>query len=135
MVLSVAELPDDIDALKAMIQVMAREHAEIARGSAAQLDAAKAEIARLKAVEAAANERIANLTTIMNVLQRAQHGTRSERLRLAADDEQVAFAFEEVETGLAAIQSELDRAAGNLLAGLDWKKIRPARIKRPLLTG
>ncbi|MFC3726212.1 IS66 family transposase [Neoaquamicrobium sediminum] len=121
MVLSVAELPDDIDALKAMIQVMAREHAEIARGSAAQLDAAKAEIARLKAVEAAANERIANLTTIMNVLQRAQHGTRSERLRLAADDEQVAFAFEEVETGLAAIQSELDRAAGN----------KPKRAPRP----
>lgn len=121
MVLSVAELPDDIDALKAMIQVMARENAEIARGSAAQLDAAKAEIARLKAVEAAANERIANLTTIMNVLQRAQHGTRSERLRLAADDEQVAFAFGEVETGLAAIQSELDRAAGN----------KPKRAPRP----
>lgn len=121
MVLSVAELPDDIDALKAMIQVMAREHAEIARGSAAQLDAAKAEIARLKAVEAVANERIANLTTIMNVLQRAQHGARSERLRLAADDEQVAFAFEEVETGLAAIQSELDRAAGN----------KPKRAPRP----
>jgi hypothetical protein len=43
------------------------------------LDAAMAEVARLKAVEAAANERIANLTTIMNVLQRTQHGTRSER--------------------------------------------------------
>ena len=86
MVLPVAELPDDIDALKAMIQAMAREHAEIARGNAARLDAAMAEVARLKAVEAAANERIANLTTIMNVLQRTQHGTRSERLRLAVDD-------------------------------------------------
>ena len=121
MVLPVAELPDDVDALKAMIQAMAREHAEIARGNAARLDAAMAEVARLKAVEAAANERIANLTTIMNVLQRTQHGTRSERLRLAVDDEQVSFAFEEVETGLAAIQSELDRASGD----------KPKRAPRP----
>jgi len=121
MVLPVAELPDDVDALKAMIQTMAREHAEIARGNAARLDAAMAEVARLKAVEAAANERIANLMTIMNVLQRTQHGTRSERLRLAVDDEQVSFAFEEIETGLAAIQSELDRASGD----------KPKRAPRP----
>ena len=101
------DLPDDVDALKAMVLAMAREQAE----KEARLKAAEAEIARLEAVEKSANERIANLTSIMKVLQRTQHGRRSERLRLGVSDEQVSFAFEEVETGLSAIQSELDDAA------------------------
>ncbi|MQX94651.1 IS66 family transposase [Sinorhizobium meliloti] len=82
---------------------------------------AEAEIARLEAVEKSANERIANLTLIMKVLQRTQNGKRSERLRLGVNDEQVSFAFEEVETGLSAIRSELDRAA----------KDKPKRAPRP----
>jgi len=111
------DLPDDVDALKAMVLAMAREQAE----KEARLKAAEAEIARLEAVEKSANERIANLTSIMKVLQRAQHGRRSERLRLGVSDEQVSFAFEEVETGLSAIQSELDDAARD----------KPKRASRP----
>lgn len=117
MVLPVSDLPDDVDALKAMILAMAREQA----ANETRLAAAAAEVERLKAVEKSANERIANLTAILKVLQRTQHGKRSERLRLAVNDEQVAFAFEEVETGLSAIQSELDRAAGD----------KPKRAPRP----
>ncbi|MGT2441222.1 IS66 family transposase (plasmid) [Ensifer adhaerens] len=117
MVLPVSDLPDDVDALKAMILAMAEERA----ANEARLAAAAAEVERLKAVEKSANERIANLTAILKVLQRTQHGKRSERLRLAVNDEQVAFAFEEVETGLSAIQSELDRAAGD----------KPKRAPRP----
>ncbi len=117
MVLPVSDLPDDVDALKAMISAMAEERA----ANEARLVAAQAEITRLEAVEKSANERIANLTSILKVLQRTQHGTRSERLRLAVNDEQVSFAFEEVETGLSAIQSELDRASGD----------RPKRAPRP----
>lgn len=109
MVLPTSDLPDDIDTLKAMILAMAREQA----ANETRLAAAAAEVARLKAVEKSANERIANLTSILKVLQRTQYGKRSERLRLAVNDEQVSFAFEEVETGLSAIQSELDRAAGD----------------------
>lgn len=75
----------------------------------------------MEAVEKSANERIANLTLIMKVLQRTQNGKRSERLRLEVNDEQVSFAFEEVETGLSAIRSELDRAA----------KDKPKRAPRP----
>ncbi|HHV66778.1 MAG TPA: IS66 family transposase [Ochrobactrum intermedium] len=111
------DLPDDVDALKAMVLAMAREQAE----KEARLKAAEAEIARLEAVEKSANERIANLTSIMKVLQRAQHGRRSERLHLGVSDEQVSFAFEEVETGLSAIQSELDDAARG----------KPKRASRP----
>ncbi|WP_434729599.1 IS66 family transposase [Rhizobium binae] len=115
--LPVSDLPDDVDALKAMILAMAREQA----ANETRLAAAAAEVERLKAVEVSANERIANLTAILKVLQRTQHGKRSERLRLAVNDEQVSFAFEEVETGLAAIQSELDRATGD----------KPKRAPRP----
>jgi transposase len=111
------DLPDDVDALKAMVLAMAREQA----AKEARLKAAEAEIARLEVVEKSANERIANLTSILKVLQRTQHGTRSERLRLGVNDEQVSFAFEEVETGLSAIQSELDHAA----------KDKPKRAARP----
>ena len=111
------DLPDDVDALKAMVLAMAREQA----AKEVRLKAAEAEIARLEAVEKSANERIANLTSIMKVLQRTQHGPRSERLRLDVSDEQVSFAFEEVETGLAAIRSELDDAARG----------KPKRAPRP----
>jgi transposase len=111
------DLPDDVDALKAMVLAMAREQA----AKEVRLKAAEAEITRLEAVEKSANERIANLTSILKVLQRTQHGTRSERLRLGVNDEQVSFAFEEVETGLSAIQSELDHAA----------KDKPKRAPRP----
>lgn len=117
MVLPAPDLPDDVAALKAMVLAMAREQA----ANEARLAAAAAEIARLQAVEKSANERIANLTSILKVLQRAQHGKRSERLRLAVNDEQVSFAFEDAETGLSAIQSELDRAA----------KDNPKRAPRP----
>jgi transposase len=111
------DLPDDVDALKAMVLAMAREQAE----KEARLKAAEAEIARLEAVEKSANERIAHLTSIRKGLQRAQHGRRSERLHLGVSDEQVSFAFEEVETGLSAIQSELDDAARG----------KPKRASRP----
>jgi hypothetical protein len=54
------DLPDDVDALKAMVLAMAREQA----AKEARLKAAEAEIVRLEAVEKNANERIANLTSI-----------------------------------------------------------------------
>jgi transposase len=110
MVLPGPGLPDDVDALKAMIIALNAEKA-----------ATDAEIARMKAVQQKADERITTLTAILKVLQRAQNGTRSERLRLAINDEQIDFAFEEVETGLAAIDSELGQAG----------KERPKREARP----
>ncbi|RWA95058.1 IS66 family transposase [Mesorhizobium sp.] len=117
MVLPAPDLPDDVNTLKAMILAMASERA----ANEAQLAAATAEVARLTAVERSANERIANLTSIVKVLERAQYGKRSERLRLSINDEQASFAFEEVETGLSAIQSELDHAV----------KDKPKRAPRP----
>jgi transposase len=98
MILPGPDLPDDVDALKAMIIALNTEKA-----------ATDAEIARMKVAQQKADERITNLTAILKVLQRAQKGTRSERLRLAINDDQIDFAFEEAETDLAAIDRELGK--------------------------
>lgn len=95
-----ADLPDDVNALKAMILAMAQKSA-----------AADAEIADLKGRNATADERIERLTSIIRMLERARYGKRSEKLRLdPLNEEQQAFVFDEIETGLAAIRAELDKS-------------------------
>ncbi len=64
----------------------------------------------LKALNASAEERIAPLTSILKTLERARFGRRSEKLGATSlDDEQAAFVFDEIQTGLGAIQAELDK--------------------------
>jgi len=100
------QLPDTVDALKAMVLAMAKK--------ASRVDGLDADVAVLKATNAAANDRIARLTSIIAMFQRAQHGKRSERLRIdPLDDEQYAFVFDEIETGLAEIQAGLDKVRGS----------------------
>ncbi|HEY0144740.1 MAG TPA: transposase, partial [Methylovirgula sp.] len=90
----VFDLPDNVDALKAMVLAMAEK-----------TDALKGEVAELQALNASAEERIARLTSILKTLERARFGRRSEKLGSnALDDEQSAFVFDEVQTGLGAIQ-------------------------------
>jgi transposase len=98
----VFDLPDNVDALKAMVLAMAEK--------AARAEVLESELADLKALNARAEERIARLTLILKTLERARFGRRSEKLGSnALDDEQAAFAFDEVQTGLGAIQAELDK--------------------------
>src|SRR5690606_5058344 len=99
------KLPDDVDALKAMILGMAEK--------ATRAAALEAEVAALKATNATANERIARLTSILRMFERARYGRRSEKLRVdPLDEEQFAFVFDEIETGLAEIEASLERARG-----------------------
>ena len=95
-------LPDDIDALKAMLVAMASEKAEL-QSEATTL---KTEIVRLAAVNERAEERIANLHAIIKQLERARFGRSSEKL----DADQQAFAFDEIQTGLGMIEAELEAA-------------------------
>ncbi len=81
-----ADLPDDPETLKAMLL------------------AARGEIAQLKAVNADAEARMERLTVLLKSLERARYGRRAETL----DPEQHAFAFEEIETGVAAIEASLE---------------------------
>ena len=96
-----ADLPNDVDALKAMIFALSQETKE-----------AQAEIAELKAINATVHERNARLTSIIKMLERSRYGTRSEKLKPGGlDDEQRAFVFDEIETGLAEIAAPLEKKA------------------------
>ncbi len=108
------KLPDDVEALKAMVLAMAER--------AARADALQNEVADLKARNADADERIERLTQILKAFDRARFGRRSEKLGSpTTDDEQQAFVFEEIETGIAAIRAQVnkgrERPEGNVRRG------------------
>jgi transposase len=111
MTLTTADLPDDIEALKALVLASAGERAAIA-----------AQVAALKAINTTSDARIAELTAIVKMFERMVYGPRSERLRGAGlNDEQIAFVFDEIKTGLAALEAERERA----------RQEKPARAPRP----
>jgi hypothetical protein len=92
-------LPDDVDALKAMVRPMAEKTALLEERNA-----------HLEQVSQGAEERIARLMAIVKMLERARFGTRSERLgkdRLTED--QYALVLDEIETGVAALEAERDK--------------------------
>ncbi|MEY9783990.1 hypothetical protein ABIA23_005457 [Sinorhizobium fredii] len=125
-------LPDDVEALKAMVLAMAEK--------AARADALESEVADLKARNADADERIERLTQILKAFDRARFGRRSEKLGSpSTDDEQQAFVFEEIETGIAAIRAQVSkggerpdgnvrrgrvRASHSILSGSKWSSSR-----------
>jgi transposase len=121
---SASALPDDTGTLKAMLAAMASEKAEL-QAEAVELEA---EVIHLAAVNARAEERIANLHAIIKQLERARFGRSSEKL----DADQQAFAFEEVETGLGAIQAELEaeKPAGERRRSARPRKAFPAHLER-----
>lgn len=95
MTTAAVELPDDIETLKAMVLAARSERAALA-----------AEAAALRAAKADADARIERLHALLKALERARYGRRSEAL----DPDQHAFAFEEVETGIGAVEATLDAA-------------------------
>lgn len=113
------KLPDDIDALKAMVTAMAEQQAQVEARNA-DLEARNKQ---LEAVNRQAEERIARLTATIKVLERARFGRRSERLRAEPlSEEQYALVFDEIETGVAAIKAELEKTPG---------PSKPKRAPRP----
>ena len=105
---TVAELPDDVDTLKAMVLATVEQRAAME----AENNRIASEIAALKLINTTSDTRIAELTAIVKTFERMLYGTRSERLRgERLDDEQIDFVFDEIETGVAAIDAELETAA------------------------
>ena len=101
MLMVLADLPDDVDALKAMIFALRQQNA-----------ATEVEIAELKVINATFDERNARLASIIKMLERSRYGARSEKLkRDGLDDEQRAFVFDEIETGLAEMAAPLEKKA------------------------
>ena len=116
---TVAELPDDVDTLKAMVLATVEQRAAME----AENRRIASEIAALKLINTTSDTRIAELTAIVKTFERMLYGTRSERLRgERLDDEQIDFVFDEIETGLAAIDAELETTAA---------KDKPTRAPRP----
>ena len=110
------KLPDDVEQLKALaLAATARAERFEADASANKTEAEilqsetlslKAKVADLMQTTAAAKAEIARLTSILKTLLRGRFGKRSEKL--GADEvEQQSFVFEEVETGLAAVETRL----------------------------
>ena len=105
---TVAELPDDVETLKAMVLATVGQRAAME----AENRRIASEITALKLINTTSDARIAELTAIVKTFERMLYGTRSERLRGdRLDDEQIDFVFEEIETGVAAIDAELETAA------------------------
>jgi transposase len=95
-------LPDDVDTLKAMVRAMAEKTALLEQRNA-----------HLEQVNQGAEERIARLMAIVKMLERARYGARSERLgKDRLSDDQYALALDEIETGVAALEAERDKALG-----------------------
>lgn len=128
---SASALPDDVDTLKAMLVSLTSQKSGL-EADAADLEAEKAmlkaEVGRLARISERAEARIAALHAIIKQLERARFGRRSEKL----DADQQAFAFEEVETGLGAIEAELDtaRPANDRRRSGRSRKAFPAHLER-----
>ncbi len=110
------ELPDDVDQLKVLaLAAFARADGSEAEARANKTDAEAfrsqtlsltAKVEDLTQINAAAKAEIDRLTSIIKTLRRDRFGKRSEKLGVD-EAEQQSFVFEEVETGLAAIDAKL----------------------------
>jgi transposase len=98
-----AELPEDVETLRAMV-----------------LDN-RVEIAALRLAKAEADSRTERLQALLKALNRARYGRRSETL----EADQHAFVFEDIQTGLEAVEAQLDEAQKP-------RRPRPARPRKPL---
>ncbi len=82
---------------------------------------AEAKVTALETLNAAADARIARLMSMLKSLERARYGRRSEKLGSDAL-EQHSFVFEEIETGIAALEADHRKTSGTT---------RPPRPSRP----
>ena len=101
-------LPADVATLQAMVLAMQGENRNLA---------AKAD--QLRVANDDAEARIARLYAILKMLERARYGRRSEIL----DDDQQRFVFDEIQTGLAAIEAKLEA---------DPERVRTSHARRAL---
>ena len=107
-------LPDDVEALQALVIAMAERAALLQERNA-----------HLEQSNRNAEERIARLMGIIKMLERSRFGRRSEKLGAGVSgDEQYALILEEITTGVAALETERDAVAGSLVAR------RPARPRK-----
>jgi transposase len=133
------KLPDDVDQLKALaLAATARAERFEADASANKTEAEtlqsetlslKTKVADLMQTTAVAKAEIARLTSILKTLLRGRFGKHSEKLG-ADESEQQSFVFEEVETGLAAVETRLAAKANARPRASQGKPRFPAHLER-----
>jgi transposase len=122
MALSIDELPNDVESLKALLPA---KHAE-AEAAHARTEAAEAKAATLTAEVDRLAARAERLDHIVSVLRRAQFGRRSERI----GDEQIELALEDVETQHGVEDAAAEKAC-NIVKEEGTKARRPNRGHLP----
>jgi transposase len=110
-----ADLPDDVETLQAMVLAM-RGESRVWEAQAVALRAANEE----------AEARIARLMATLKALERARFGRRSETL----DEDQQQFVFDEIQTGLGAIEARLEAANPDRDRAPRARKAFPAHLER-----
>ena len=105
--LATAELPDDVEVLRAMVRAQAKDTARL-----------QAEVARLETL-------VSRWEHLAGQLRRMHMGRRSEKL----DPEQFTLALEDLETPLAEVEAEQEKADPDLKA----ERTRERRKSRPSL--
>src|SRR5580698_1293108 len=127
------ELPDNVDELKRLTLANAARadqseaDAEVARSQVLKL---KAEVNDLAQANATAKAEIARLMSILKTLRRGRFGKSSEKLG-SDEDEQQSFVFEELETGLEAIEARLAAKSGARARNATSSKPRfPSHLER-----
>jgi len=133
------KFPDDVEQLKALaLAATARADRFEADASANKTEAEtlqsetlslKAQVADLMQTTAAAKAEIARLRSILKTLLRGRFGKRSEKLS-ADETEQQSFVFEEVETGIAAVETRLAAKANAKPRASQDKSRFPAHLER-----
>lgn len=126
-----ADLPDDVETLRAMI-LAERTRAAAADAEIQQIEAERAQLAAVETERAQLLAEVARLEAqneryelIIAKLRRLQFGKRSEQL----DKDQLQLAFEDLIQGLAEIEQEEEKADPELKA----HRTRDRRDRRPSL--
>ncbi|MCB1512799.1 MAG: transposase, partial [Hyphomicrobiaceae bacterium] len=88
--------------------------------------ALEAEVAALKMAGVGAQARIDRLQLLLKTIQRATYGRSSEKL----DESQYAFTFEEVQTGLGAVDAQLEKLRTTPERKSGGRRPLPAHLER-----
>jgi len=107
-------LPDGVEALKAFALAMAKKAGSLeAEVASLKVENAlvEARLQDLVQLNADAEERIKNLTSILKIFDRARFGRKSEKLGASAlTDDQQAGLFDEIATGIAELEALVKKA-------------------------
>jgi transposase len=122
---AVSPLPNDAEALKALLRTSVRQAQEATR----RADEAEARLARAQARESATEAMIAHLKLQIAKLRREQYGPSAERSRRLLD--QMELQLEDLEADASEDELVAEAAAGKTTSVAAFERKRPARKPFP----